>query len=237
MRYKSFIVLLALSLSFCTPKEKSPSDEAILISLLGIYYNVPDECVYEYGTVSPLGAFYKVNLFDSYPKTCKNAIIGNSTQDIGRQIADYYDPSITNNYGIGGNTACDMLIQMEMIECHPENVIIATADGNGVLRNVPSQISIKTVNKIIVRAKQKWNANVVLVGIHPVQNESANKRKNAVNEGVRSLPDCFIDMVGLFGVGINDPPPASYMADPIHYKEPIYTNLKNKILTQCGVSL
>lgn len=237
MGYKLLTVLLALSLSFCAPKEKSPTDEDILISLLTIYYNVPDECVYEYGTISPLGAFYKANLFDSYPKTCKNAIIGNSIQDIGRQINGYYDPKITNNYGIGGNTACDMLIQMELIECKPENVVIATADGNGVLRGVPSQTSVKTVNKIIKRAKQKWNANVILVGIHPVQNESANIRKNAVNEGVKNIPDCFIDMVSLFNVGINDPPPTNYMADPIHFKEPVYTMLHNQIKNQCGVNL
>lgn len=228
------LVMLAL---FCSPTKKHPTQQDYVTALLASYYNVDDICIREYGSISPLIQHYAQNLFAYYPTECENIIIGNSTMDIGRQVSGFYDPSKTNNYGIGGNTACDMLLQMDVIQCKPKNVLIASADGNGILRGVSSDISIKTVGKIITKAKVKWNANVILAGVHPIQVTEANKKKNAVNEGVKNLPDCFIDMVSLFGVGIDDAPPKEFMADSIHYKEPIYTRLHNQIKNQCGVEL
>jgi hypothetical protein len=234
---KSVVWLLILLLPFCQKKEQNPTTQDWATALLAIYYNVSDECIREYGSISPLGPHYATNVFSGYPTTCETAIIGNSTMDIGRQVPGFYDPLKTNNYGIGGNTACDMLLQMDLILCSPKNVVIASADGNGVLRGISSEVSKKTISKIINKAKAKWNPKIILVGIHPIKLPEANKRKNDVNRLVKELPDCFIDMVSLFGVGENDPPLDSQMADQIHYKEPIYTNLKNRIFSQCGVSL
>jgi len=231
------IFLIILLIIGCTKQESKPTKQDWTVALLASYYNVDDICIREYGSISPLIQHYATNLFAYYPTTCETAIIGNSTMDIGRQVSGFYDPTKTNNYGIGGNTACDMLLQMDVIQCKPKNVFIASADGNGILRGVSSDVSIKTVGKIIFKAKAKWNAKVILAGVHPVQVIEANKKKNAVNEGVKNIPDCFIDMVSLFGVGINDAPPKEFMADSIHYKEPIYTRLHNQILNQCGVSL
>jgi len=236
MRKLSFIILILFSLH-CTKEEAKLTKEDWTVMLTAIYFNVDDICIREYGTVSPLIQNYATNLFAYYPATCENVIIGNSTMDIGRQVSGFYDPAKTNNYGIGGNTACDMLVQMNYILCTPKNVIIASADGNGVLRGVSAEISAATIQKIINKAKEKWDARTILVGVHPVQVTSANQNKNKVNALVRDKADCFIDMVKLFGVGETDAPPSSLMLDAIHYKEPVYTNLKDQIQSQCGVGL
>jgi len=234
---KKIFLILLLILASCQKSEPHPTKQDWIIALTALYYNVDDICIREYGSISPLGVHYATNLFSGYPTTCENIIIGNSTMDIGRQVANFYDPNKTNNYGIGGNTACDMLLQMQFIRCNPKNVIIASADGNGVLRGVPPEVSKNTIQKIINKSKERWDAKVILVGIHPIKLVEGNQKKNQVNTLVRNISDCYIDMVALFGVGENDLAPDSLMTDQIHYKEPIYTNLKNKILTQCGVSL
>lgn len=231
------IILIFILALGCSDPKPSPTNKDWVVALTAIYFNVDDMCVREYGVVSPLAPTYAANLFFAYPDQCENIIIGNSTMDIGRQVPSFYNPARTNNYAIGGNTACDMFLQMSYIKCSPKNVIVASADGNGVLRGISPEVSAKTIKKILDTAKTRWNAKTILVGIHPIQVVAANKRKNAVNALVKPLPDCYIDMVELFGVDENSPPPASFMTDSIHYKEPVYTNLKNKILAQCGVQL
>lgn len=238
LAFKKIIILgLLVATPFCSPKESHPTKKDWQIALTAIFFNVDDICVREYGSVSPLAPTYATSIFSGYPTTCETVIIGDSTMDIGRQATGFYDPSKTNNYGIGGNTACDMLTQMNYILCTPKNVMIASADGNGILRGVSAEVSAQTIQKIIIRSKQKWDAKTILVGVHPIKLPDANKRKNDVNRLVKPLADCYIDMVSLFGVGENDTPPDSVMVDQIHYKEPIYTNLKNTIFSNCGVSL
>jgi hypothetical protein len=231
------LILLFLILLSCNTDKTSPSDQDIMIALALIHASQDNSCVAQYGSISPLGNFYNQNLFSGFPETCENVIIGNSTMDIGRQVSGFYDANKTNNYGIGGNTACDMLLQMEYIRCNPKNVIIASADGNGVLRGVSAETSKNTINQIINKARERWDANIILVGIHPVKIREANIRKNRVNELVRPLPDCFVNMVELFGVGENDLPPDNLMVDNIHYAESVYFLLRDKILNQCGVGL
>lgn len=233
-----FLSLLLINISIgCKKSEPSPTKEDWTLALTAIYLNVDDICIREYGYVSPLAPNYAANVFSGYPETCENAIIGDSTMDIGRLVTGFYNPAKTNNYGIGGNTACDMLLQMQFIRCNPKNVIIASADGNGVLRGVSADVSRRTIEKVIAKAKERWNAKVSLVLIHPIQLPEANQRKNLVNDLLRSSADCTINMVNLFGVGINDPPPANYMKDQIHYDTPVYNLLKNALFSQCGVSL
>jgi hypothetical protein len=234
---KLLLILLLFIFSNCEKKEPSPTNEDWTLAAAAYYFNVDDMCVREYGYVSPLAPNYAVNVFSGYPATCDNAIIGNSTMDIGRSVNGFYDPAKTNNYGIGGNTACDMLLQMQFIKCNPKNVIIASADGNGILRGVPPEVSKRTIEKIIAKSKERWNAKVTLVLTHPIKLPEANQRKNIVNDLVRNSADCTMDMVKLFGVGINDPPPNNLMKDQIHYDTPVYTLLKNALLSQCGVSL
>ena len=78
-----FLSLLLINISIgCKKSESSPTKEDWTLALTAIYFNVDDICVRQYGTVSPLAPYYAVNLFSGYPKTCENAIIGNSTMDI-----------------------------------------------------------------------------------------------------------------------------------------------------------
>ena len=116
------VIVILLTFSNCQKPEPHPTKQDWIIALTALYYNVDDICIREYGSISPLGVHYAANLFSGYPTTCENVIIGNSTMDIGRQVANFYDPSKTNNYGIGGNTACDMLLQMQFIKKKKKNV-------------------------------------------------------------------------------------------------------------------
>lgn len=235
------ILILVSSLVSCInePKEKHPTkkDYLILWSVLNSPKPV-DNCISDYSQLNPLFNTYLQNDFINYSTSCQNIIIGDSTMDLSRQTT-FYDKSKTNNYSVSGNTACDYLYQMEYINCTPQNVLIATADGNGILRNVSSQASINTLKKVIDRSKVKWNPNkIIVIGVHPVLVTVANRNKNYVNNEIAKLTDiCYINPLPIWGVGENDLPRTDYMLDSIHYKQPIYDLYKAQILSQCGVSL
>ena len=235
---KLILVLIILGLTFCQQqKEKHPTKKDYFIALIILNTKNPNNsCVSNYGQLNPLLSSYQTNEFINYSSTCDTVIIGDSTMDLSRQTS-FYDKLKTSNYAISGNTACDYINQMEYLKCNPKNVIIASADGNGILRGVSTQTSIDTINQVVNRAKEKWNPNIIVViGVHPILLVSANKSKNEVNKGVSQIKGiCYINPLPIFGVGENDPPDTSYMIDQIHYKEPIYSKYKIQIENQCGL--
>lgn len=233
------ILLILFSISCIQEKEKHPTKKDYFI--LWYVLNSPkpvDNCINDYSQLNPLFNTYLQNDFVNYSTSCQNIIIGDSTMDLSRQTT-FYDKTKTNNYAVSGNTACDFLYQMEYINCIPKNVLIATADGNGVLRSVSSQASINTLKKVIDRSKVKWNpSKIIVIGIHPVLVTAANKNKNPVNSEIAKLTDiCYINPLPIWGATENDPPRTDWMLDSIHYKQPVYDLYKTQILNQCGVSL
>jgi hypothetical protein len=125
---------------------------------------------------------------------------------------------------------------MEAIKCYPRNVLVATGDGNGLLRKIPSQVSIDTIKKVTTRIMEKWNSKIVIIGIHPILLTNENIAKNPVNAGVSKLVSCYINPLPIFGVGENDPPDSTLMIDQIHYNSTIYPKYKTQILNQCGIT-
>lgn len=236
-----FLILFVFSFSCIQQpeKEKHPTKKDYLILLYVLNSPKPvDNCINDYSQLNPLFNTYLQNDFVNYSTSCQNIIIGDSTMDLSRQTT-FYDKTKTNNYSVSGNTACDYLYQMEYINCTPKNVLIATADGNGVLRNVSTQASINTLKKVIDRSKVKWNpSKIIVIGIHPILVTAANRNKNAVNNEIAKMTDiCYINPLPIWGASETDSPRTDYMLDSIHYKQPVYDLYKAQILSQCGVSL
>ncbi|HMV43175.1 MAG TPA: hypothetical protein PKD50_11610, partial [Leptospiraceae bacterium] len=207
------------------PKKK----DLILFAALYTYQKTQStDCKDQYKYLNSLYATYASATFSSYSTQCDAIILGDSTMDLARATS-FYDATKTLNYAISGNTACDYFYQIENIRCNPKNVLIATGDGNGVLRKVSSANSIETMRKVIAKIKGKWNANIVVIGIHPILLPSENSLKNPVNQGVSQLGVCYINPLPIFGVGENDPPDSSLMIDSIHYNPTIYPKYKTQI--------
>ena len=230
-------ILLILFVVFNCENKKEfhpTTSELLLLAVVSQQNKDPNDCKTHYKSLNSLYQDYYNVEFKNYPTTCQNIIIGDSTMDLAR-TSSFYNTSLTYNYAVSGNTACDYLYQMEAIRCNPQNVIIATGDGNGVLKQLPSQTSIDTMKKVTLRVKEKWNANIVIIGIHPVLLSNENLAKNPVNAGVSQLTSCYIDPLPIFGVGENDPPNSAVMLDSIHYNSTIYPLYKTQIENQCGV--
>lgn len=230
-------ILLILFVAFnCENKKEShpTRNELLLLAVVSQQNKDPNDCKTYYKSLSSLYKNYYDMEFVNYSTSCETVIIGDSTMDLARATS-FYDTSKTHNYAVSGNTACDYLYQMEAIRCNPQNVIIATGDGNGVLKQVSSQTSIDTMKKVTLRAKEKWNTNIIIIGIHPILLSNENLTKNPVNTGVRQLTSCYIDPLPIFGVGETDPPDGAVMLDSIHYNSTIYPLYKTQIENQCGV--
>lgn len=223
------ILLLLLLVMGCdnSGTRYSHKNEALKLLIL--------DCLQEYKTLNPLYPFYTDSIFKNYSASCDNVIIGDSTMDYSR-VMSFYDPVRTYNYAIAGNTACDYLYQLEAIKCYPKNVLIATPDGNGVIKNISCQTSVDTIRKVITIVKDKWNPNIVIIGINPVLLTNVNTNKNPVNQEVSKLGACYINPLPIFGVTENQLPDSSLMIDQIHYQEIIYTKFKAKIYNQCGIN-
>lgn len=241
-------VVLAISISLplnCgtdNKKESKPTKQDFILALTAFHFNFNDRCVLDYGQLSFLFPTYLNSIFLPEGNVKSIVIIGDSTLDIGRQYPTFYSRDKVSNRAVGGNTACDFMYQLDYIFGNPEYMIIGTMDGNGTLRGIHPQVSADTLIRTINKATNKWvNLKPILIEIHPVLIESANKTKNEVNRLMREYANsnsyCIINMVELFGVGESDPPPLTYMADNIHYTNPIFDRLRDKIKSQCDLDI
>ena len=240
-RFRIFIfIILILITSNCHTKNQTNISKNELLLLAAIYNYQQSQnngdCKNQYKTMNSLYTNYAITEFVNYSTSCENIIIGDSTMDMARAISNFYDKTKTFNYAISGNTACDYLYQMEAIKCYPKNVLVATGDGNGVLRKIPSQVSIDTIKKVTTRIMEKWNSKIVIIGIHPILLTNENIAKNPVNAGVSQLVSCYINPLPIFGVGETDLLDNTLMLDQIHYNSTIYPKYKTQILNQCGIT-
>lgn len=232
------IIWLAFFLSSCSHNsDRKKKNQDVLIAF--VFYQVGRGCYIDYPSPNPLLITYKDELL-SNPTTCENVIIGDSTMDIGRQKDFFYDRSKTQNYGIGGSTACDFHTAYEYVRCkNPKSVLIATSDGNGVLKGISPEVSQKTIASLVDKVRSGLNPSTIAVlGIHPVEVTAANSVKDKTNTLVSQIPNiCYIDPLPIFGVGENAPPPEGTMDDSIHYGEIIYRRYKNILSAKCRIDL
>ena len=162
-----------------------------------------------------------------------NIIIGDSTMDISTRYTGFLSAN-SYSYAVAGNTACDMIEQLETVNVkNVKHIIISTSDGNGLLRGISISIISNTVKQLVESLKAKYpEAKITIILIHPVQVSQAENKRSGLNDLIKSDSgaNCFIDPSGLFVNGAKD-----YL-DSIHYTETISFKVKS-LLETCGVFL
>jgi len=239
---KIFILILITVSIFLNCQQKKPKESKLdyLVATFFIY-GFTDECVNSYGYLNSLYNTYTA-VFPSY-NGAKVLWIADSTIHFAKLETDF-TTELSDNRAIYGNTACDFLNQIRAASPGYETLIVASADGNGVLRGISAETSLKTLKKVFSYGKDVIKVkNIIVVSIHPIPDQDINTRKNAINYAVKKEAEeqgyCYIDMPALFGKSDTQFPDSSQMrpGDKIHYDSSIYPLLKSKIKTQCGVDV
>ncbi len=205
----------------------------------------PDECMKTYVLMNlswPFPDYYE--RISSDTKDYETIIGIDSTIDMARHYEDFLNSNETFSVAVAGNTACDAIAQLGAIKTsNPKNFVISTADGNGLLRGVDPDYSVLTVERLISKIRDRWpEIRIAVVGIHPTQIPGINTNKDYTNSQIetymQSLENtCYYDPLPLFGVGPGEPPPTSLMIDTLHYNKTISFQIKDKLQTQCNISL
>jgi hypothetical protein len=234
---KKYLLFLLIFIN-CQEKPNNKNQD-LLIGLTAVAYNFSDDCLVDYKVLSSAYNSY-LNVLPTFKEGSKVVIIGDSTMDLSRPFNPW--SFFTDNRAISGNTACDFLYQSRSIGVGYETAMIATMDGNGILRGVSLEASVRTLKKVVSYAKDSLKvSNVILLGVHPIRNENANIRKNAINGQMKAYANqngyCFIDMVELFGKTELQMADESQMIDDIHYKDYFYPLIKSKIKSQCNIDV
>lgn len=242
MKTKKIILALIFVLIHCRSKiNEKPNNDAILDSIVVL------ECFTKYGVMNPL---YNRNSIPPY-KGEKVLWIADSTIFFSKLDKNFTTKISDTSRVFYGNTACDFLNQIRSAKPGVyDTLIVSSADGNGVLRNVSTQTSIDTLNKVYDYATYVLKVKkIIVVGIHPIKDETLNARKNEVNRMTKAIANergyCFVDMVSLFGKGENDFPDDDQLAtgpDGLpdkthHYAFKFYPLLKNEIKYKCGTDI
>jgi hypothetical protein len=235
------IIFLLLLLIQCTlfDSESKKKDERkkALNALYVIAYNInTNDCRTHYGSQNIL--FSNNEYYSKVSKTgnYKTIIVGDSTMDISTRYEGFLG-SESFSYAISGNTSCDYIEQLNIIKTIPETVLIATNDGNGLLRAISVDVINKTNKDLVNQIRAKWhNVKVHAIGIHPTRADYANRNKDRVNEYMKSLVDCYIDPAPLFTIDSDGRASIDNMLpnDAIHYNKDMSFEIKKYYMTLCG---
>lgn len=243
---KKAILLIILILTFgCqnAPKNTDAVDAVTLLETETVKANFKDECVGEYPQLNPRTKIYDWTIYPKQNWGAKLVVFGDSIMDWAKERGLFTD-SETLNMSIYGSNGCDFLLQVAKVPARKfETVVIGTMDYNGRFQGVSHEVTMKTMKRVVETAKAKFNPdNMILIGIHPNMNPVANAWKNEQNRVMKQYAIdngyCFIDTVEMMGLGENDMPDPSIFLynDGVHYNETIYAMVRQKIITQCGVT-
>ncbi len=176
----------------------------------------------------------------------KNIVIGDSTMDISKSTAGWYDPTITYVYSVSGNRFCDMTRQWipQSRQTNVQVVIIGTAGGNDLLQNENLTEIVNNGKILINKVRSQWpSAKIVMIAIHPTQVSSANTNKPTTNNAIQTYLNgmsntCFYDPWPLFTGVTNNTMAAqsSDMLDSIHYNSSMALKIKTALNTNCGIT-
>ncbi|TGK12390.1 SGNH/GDSL hydrolase family protein [Leptospira fletcheri] len=205
----------------------------------------PDECTSTYimtNLVWPLPANY--GRISSNTRNYQTLIGIDSTIDIASQYSNFLNPETTFSVAVGGNTACDAITQLNSIKTpNPQNFVISSADGNGLLHGIHADDSVKTMIRLVSKIRNRWpNVKIVVVGVHPTRLQGINSVKDYTNSQIatylKSLTHtCYYDPMPLFDVGPGESAPASLMLDSIHYNRNISFQIKEKLMENCEIPI
>ncbi|TGK15247.1 SGNH/GDSL hydrolase family protein [Leptospira fluminis] len=247
-------VFACQNITLQTPIDRSSSSDTVdnPIRNAAIMYLIadqialtPDECTKTYITTNlvwPLPANY--GRISSETRNFQTIIGIDSTIDIASQYPNFLNPETTFSVAVGGNTACDAITQFNSIKTpNPQNFVISSADGNGLLHGIRADDSVKTTIRLVSKIRSRWpNVKVAVVGVHPTRLQGINSVKDYTNSQIatylKSLTHtCYYDPMPLFGVGPGESAPASLMLDSIHYNGNISFQIKEKLRENCEISI
>lgn len=233
------IILILLLLS-CAKEEKKHHERLLNdLMIVKLYQRIkPMSCRESYGQPNTL-----INFSEYYTKfintnTYTNLVLGDSTMDISTRYEGFLS-SHSYSLAISGNTACDVLEQLAIVNVKTENVMYSTNDGNGGLRNIDVNTIRKTNNDVINAIKVKFNPKVIVVILlHPTMlSNFASKRIEINNNFVIDNPDvCSILPDTLFTL-VNGLATEKDMLDSIHYNRDISFGIKQLVKDKCNIDL
>ena len=245
---KKTILLTILFLFACQETGKIANQDGItsVISLTETtsLRSFNDPCVSEYSQLNWRTKSYDLAVYPTQNWNSQTLVIGDSMMDMAKGRGLFTD-SETLNMTIYGSNACDFLIQVAKVQPRKfDNFVVGIMDYNGRKQGVSFETSIRTLKRVIETGKEKYTPNkIIMIGIHPHMFPDSNIWKNEMNREMKKYANdngyCFIDTVEMMGLGETDMPDPSIFLDNdgVHYNDTIYSMLRNKIITQCGVSI
>lgn len=266
MLIRSFLLfLLAIGLIHCQNPSNKNKDRDRLIQAGLILYLIQEsrsaplddsECSNWSSVNRAFERRYKQFLNDK--GQYQNLILGDSTMDISGRYVGFFNPSITQNLAVGGNSLCDIIRQFSVIQSqNPQNILVSTVGGIDLLQGIPLEKRGRSLELLIEKIQNRFpNANISMVAVHPTQIPSVNQERGIHNNFLKNKAFallggppkiCWLDPLPLFGDGTlspSDPAPDQNMIvlpdgtiDPVHYNKDMSFAIKEKLELDCNLFL
>lgn len=238
---KKTFLFIALIFLACQPKEKDPVPDLIFLSLLmqqnpTIYDSAECQLFYPLNPIYVSAGYAQRFMNDG--KQYENVVLGNSTMDISRSFPGFHDPNRTQINAVGGDTLCDFRSRFpySIRTQSPENIVVSTAGGNDILRNIPLPRIVSTFEDFHSNLRSRFpSSKLSYIEVHPTFVDSANKVRKNLSSQLREISSgsCWVNPDPCF----SDPLKDSEMLDAIHYNQSSAFCIRNLLKNQCEVEL
>ncbi|MCE9597982.1 MAG: SGNH/GDSL hydrolase family protein [Spirochaetia bacterium] len=174
-------------------------------------------------------------------------LVGDSSMDLSSRYPGFLSAT-TQSVAVFGNTMCDMIMQLPAINTVAPLAIVVSSTGANDLKYVPRIATTQIVNTgalLVQNLRSRFpNAMLVMVAIHPRENEYVNVNKASVNSGVQSAlrnspgKGCFYDPLPLFGVAEGQPARSEdLLDDQTHYNQNMSFKIKAAVQEICKITI
>lgn len=230
------IILILLS---CAKDKKHHERLLNDLMIVELYQRIkPMSCRDSYGQPNTLLNFSEYYTKFTNTNTYTNIILGDSTMDISTRYEGFLS-SHSYSLAIGGNTACDVLEQLAIVNVKTENVMYSTNDGNGGLRSIDINTIRKTNNDVINTIRTKFNPKVIVVILlHPTMLSNFEEKRITINNNfiIDNTGVCYILPDNLFTL-VNGIATEKDMLDSIHYNKDVSFKIKELVKEKCNIEL
>jgi len=233
------IIILLILFSCSAPKNKNHEKELAILYLLnsqGIYDSVECQKSYALNPVYTSGGY--AQRFSVDTKQYSTVAITDSTWDISRSFAGFYNPETTQMNSVAGDTLCDYNSRFtrSVKTTNPSTILVSTLGGNDFLKGYDDSLIIATFKDFYTRLKSRFsNSNFVFVQVHPTKLTQVNDRNARISPQLKSNSTavCWVDPASCFSSPVLD---SEFLpGDSIHYSQGSATCIKSKIKSVCGV--
>lgn len=243
MKKATYILIFVFTFSCAKQEKKLISDELVRNILVLIILNdaLSDSCRdYSGGTNELFYTDYYEGSFKADTNEYTNIVIGNSSMDYSTRLTDYLS-SDSQSVAVAGNTLCDMQEQLPAINStSPDWVVIGTLGGNDVLKKISNGNIAKSGKALFSAIRLKFpSTKIAGIGIHPTRVDYANTNRTVVNDALKPELDCYINPDEFFTIEDDGKASTSNLLenDTIHYNSTVSYQIKDKLESQCGITL